>query len=1022
MIKSFSATYQKRKKEMDRIVYTIFTLIATPLALLLIAFLYLMLKTFSGKSIKDPSYPPVYGAVLQLVLFMNVLYDYQTKLAKNQQTFRFLLPGQSNIYTVDTRNVEHILKTKFDKYSKGEYNKDIIKDLLGQGIFAVDGDKWKQQRKLASFEFSTRVLRDFSCAVFKRNAAKLVRIVNGFAVAGLVFDVQDILMRCTLDSIFKVGFGVDLNCLNGSSKEETDFMKAFDDSNALIYWRYGDPLWKLKRFLNIGSEASLKKKIKVIDDFCHKLISTKRKQLALQRDCNDKEDILSRFLVESEMEKDPKTMNDRYLRDIILNFIIAGKDTTANTLSWFICMLCKNPIVQAKIAQEVVEVTGTQENGVDDIDDFMENITDAALDRMHYLHAALTETLRLYPAVPMDGKVAEIDDVLPDGFRIKKGDGVYFMSYAMGRMPYIWGEDAEDYRPERWLNNGVFQPESPFKFISFNAGPRICLGKEFSYRQMKIVSVALLHYFRFKLADDTKKVTYRTMFTLHIKGGLPICAISRASSLVIILSIFTFNFLTRTPYINPKKNKYHPIGGTIFNQFLNFNRLHHYMTHLAAKYKTYRVISPFKNEVYTSDPANVEYILQTNFANYGKGCYNYTMLKDLLGDGIFTVDGAKWRQQRKVSSYEFSTKVLRDFSSVVFRKNAAKLANAVSEAAKANRSMDIQDLFMKSALDSIFKVAFGVELDSMCGSSEEGAKFSKAFDDASAMTLYRYVDILWKIKRFLNIGSEAVLKRNVKAIDNFVYKLILNKTEQMRNSQDDTSMKKEDILSRFLLANENDPTYLRDIILNFIIAGKDTTAATLSWFIYMLCKYPVIQEKVAQEVKQASNMKDITDFNEFAISLSEETLEKMHYLHAVINETLRLYPAVPVDAKICFCDDTLPDGFSVRKGDLVAYQPYAMGRMRFIWGDTAEEFQPQRWLGDDGKFRPESPFKFTAFQAGPRICLGKEFAYRQMKIFSAVLLRCFVFKMSDEKNPVNYRTMINLHIDGGLHVLASHRY
>ena len=68
-----------------------------------------------------------------------------------------------------------------------------------------------------------------------------------------------------------------------------------------------------------------------------------------------------------------------------------------------------------------------------------------------------------------DGRCAEVDDILPDGHKIKKGDGVYYMAYAMGRMPSIWGEDADDFRPERWLNNnGVFQPESPFKFTAFH--------------------------------------------------------------------------------------------------------------------------------------------------------------------------------------------------------------------------------------------------------------------------------------------------------------------------------------------------------------------------------------------------------------------------------------------------------------------------------------------------------------------------------------------------------------------------
>ncbi|KAF3684468.1 hypothetical protein FXO38_00255 [Capsicum annuum] len=99
-------------------------------------------------------------------------------------------------------------------------------------------------------------------------------------------------------------------------------------------------------------------------------------------------------------------------------------------------------------------------------------------------------------------------------------------------------------------------------------------------------------------------------------------------------------------------------------------------------------------------------------------------------------------------------------------------------------------------------------------------------------------------------------------------------------------------------------------------------------------------------------------------------------------------------------DDALPDGFRVNKGDMVCYLPYAMGRMKFIWGDDVEEYKPERWLDPDGFFRPESLSKFTAFQAGPRIYLGKEFAYWQMKIFSAVLLRYFVFKLNDNKKTV----------------------
>ncbi|KAI4356829.1 hypothetical protein L6164_000816 [Bauhinia variegata] len=500
------------------------TLLAIPLLALLFAFSFLIHSLFAGKSTGDPEYPPVKGTVFHQLLYFNTLYDYQTQTAKTHPTFRLLAPGKSVLYTIDVRNIEHILKTQFEKYSIGKYNQDIVTDLFGQGIFNVNGDKWKHQRKLASYEFSARILRDFSCTVFRKNAAKLVSLVSEFSHADLVFDMQGLLMRCTLDSIFKVGFGVELNCLEGSKKEGSEFMKAFDESNALVYWRYVDPFWKIKRFLNIGCEATLKKNLKLIDDFVNGVIKTKRKILTIQQESNDKEDILSRFLMES--QKDPENMTDKYLRDIILNFMIAGKDTSANTLSWFFYMLCKYPLVQEKIFQEVKDITISQESKPQ-IEEFVANITDATLDKMHYLHAALTETLRLYPAVPIDGREVLAPDVLPDGYRLKKGDGVYYMAYAMGRMSSIWGDNAEEFQPERWLNNGIFQPESPFKFISFHAGPRICLGKDFAYRQMKIVSMALVRFFRFKLAEETMNITYRTMFTLHMEKDLSLCAVPR---------------------------------------------------------------------------------------------------------------------------------------------------------------------------------------------------------------------------------------------------------------------------------------------------------------------------------------------------------------------------------------------------------------------------------------------------------------------------------------------------------------
>ncbi|RCV35056.1 hypothetical protein SETIT_7G208300v2 [Setaria italica] len=490
-----------------------------------------------------------------------------------------------------------------------------------------------------------------------------------------------------------------------------------------------------------------------------------------------------------------------------------------------------------------------------------------------------------------------------------------------------------------------------------------------------------------------------------------------------------------------KNRKYPPVAGTVLHQLLNYDRLMEYQTELSRRHRTFRVLTPTGNDVYTVDPANVEHVLKTSFADYGKGATMHDVMEDLLGDGIFNVDGDKWRHQRKVASHEFSVRVLRDYSSGVFRDTATELAGIVAAAARGDGGIrvDIADLLMRSTLDSIFKVGFGVNLGSLSGCSKEGAEFARAFDDASEQVMYRFFDLLWKAKRLLNVSSEAAMKRSVRTINDFVYAVIDRKIEQMSSDQQEFA-KKEDILSRFLLEREQDPgcfdnKYLRDIILNFVIAGRDTTAGTLAWFLYVLCRNQHIQEKVAREVRTAAATGDRdVGAQEFVASLTEDAISKMQYLHAALTETLRLYPAVPIvswqcpqpgtqrkDLKCCFSDDTLPDGYALKKGDAVHYQPYAMGRMDFLWGADAEEFRPERWLDDDGVFVPESPFKFTVFQAGPRICLGKEFAYRQMKIFAAVLLYLFRFEMWDANTTEGYRPMLTLKMDGPLYVRASPR-
>ncbi|KAJ3673809.1 hypothetical protein LUZ60_005801 [Juncus effusus] len=347
-------------------------------------------------------------------------------------------------------------------------------------------------------------------------------------------------MRMTLDSICKVGFGVEIGTLSPDLPFNS-FAQAFDLANIIVTLRFIDPFWRVKRFLNLGSEALLDQSIKVVDQFTYGMIHKRKAEIELAQSTDTKNkkeqikhDILSRFIELGE-EQDNNFSDDKSLRDVVLNFVIAGRDTTATTLSWFTYMIMTHPSVADKIYIELknFEEERAKEEGlqlvsydVNDLKSFEDRIEQFAsllnydsLGKLVYLHSCITETLRLYPAVPQDPKGILEDDVLPDGTKIKAGGMVTYVPYSMGRMEYNWGPDAASFRPERWFKDGGFQNVSPFKFTAFQAGPRICLGKDSAYLQMKMTLAILCRFYKFELVQN-HPVKYRMMTLLSMAHGL----------------------------------------------------------------------------------------------------------------------------------------------------------------------------------------------------------------------------------------------------------------------------------------------------------------------------------------------------------------------------------------------------------------------------------------------------------------------------------------------------------------------
>ncbi|XWS60280.1 hypothetical protein CRYUN_Cryun07bG0022900 [Craigia yunnanensis] len=423
-----------------------------------------------------------------------------------------------------------------------------------------------------------------------------------------------------------------------------------------------------------------------------------------------------------------------------------------------------------------------------------------------------------------------------------------------------------------------------------------------------------------------------------------------------------------------------------------------------------------RRTVVTANPANVEHMLKTNFNNFPKGKPFTEILGDLLGCGIFNVDGELWSTQRKLASHEFSTKFLREFVVKTLQEEVEnRLIPLLEDAMEPEKVLDLQDVLRRFAFDTICKVSLGH--DPCClDLSKPVPPLVKAFDRASEISAMRGMApmfVVWKIKRALNIGSEKKLKEAIELVHGCVLEIIQNKKRVLE--AETKCIDGEDLLSRLLSAG-HDEEVVRDMVISFIMAGRDTTSSAMTWLFWLLSKHQNAEKMMVKEVESMlGNGEKGLDF---------EVLKEMNCVKACICESMRLYPPVAWDSKHALNDDVLPDGTFVRKGDRVTYFPYGMGRMEALWGKDRLEFKPDRWFqepdADYGLLKSVSPFKFPVFQAGPRVCLGKEMAFIQMKYVVASIVKRFEIRPVSGDQPV-FVPLLTAHMVGGLKVLVKRR-
>ena len=417
--------------------------------------------------------------------------------------FEMQIVNEKLNFPVSPDDIRYVTQDNFKNYIVGDLRVDIAQSLLGHGIFLSDDNYWKDQRNLAKPSFQNANLEKM-LATFHLHGLDLVDIIGkSAATTGASLDVQNLFLCYTLDSSGDIMFGHSVGSLHGN----IPFQRAFDYLQLETEKRATFPIWKYvphRKYIEC---------LKICDDFVGKIIATARADPNLA----ERSDLLANFMTSLDDEGRQRALDDKFLRDTLMNFLIAGRDTTAMTLTWLFYELASNPRIQQKAYEEIMTL--------------FPNADPTSLDEIRslkYLKDCINETLRMHPPVPRVIRCARGDDVLPSGYVIKAGTNVIYNSYTLHRCEALWGADVLVFDPDRWSDDRT-KAIGAYEFLPFHGGPRRCLGFDLAYNEVKMGALMILKNYEFTL-DTSVKVRHMTAITLMAKDGVKIFFKKRQTS------------------------------------------------------------------------------------------------------------------------------------------------------------------------------------------------------------------------------------------------------------------------------------------------------------------------------------------------------------------------------------------------------------------------------------------------------------------------------------------------------------
>jgi cytochrome P450 len=445
-----------------------------------------------AKDLNNPSFPVMANIATEPLGFFGSLTAARNDLMSIIPGLAFQQPivsGRTGIrwhMVMDPECIERILKTAVDDYPKSDVTKRILRPGIGEGLFVVEGQKWRWQRRAVAPIFQVRNID--SLAPVMSHAAKNSADRIGRHVGGVV-DVNEDMVRMTIEVIADVTFSRD-DVLDAQAVS-TAMSKYIEQIGKIsILDMMGAPDWvpRISRILSPGGLTDLKK------------VADRSITIREEQGAKEVPDLLD-HLMAAQDPKSERKMTREELRDNILTFVAAGHETTALALAWALYLCAFDQDVQDKAR---AEAQAALQGGVAGA---------AHIPQLKYTRQIIEETLRLYPPAAIVSRTALKPDRLRDR-EIRRGDTVMLPIYALQRHEMLW-DNPNRFDPDRFGKNAS---HDRYAYIPFGHGPRICIGMEFALREAQIVLGTLLSKYRFELTDDVPEP--HLLMTLRPRNGI----------------------------------------------------------------------------------------------------------------------------------------------------------------------------------------------------------------------------------------------------------------------------------------------------------------------------------------------------------------------------------------------------------------------------------------------------------------------------------------------------------------------